>query len=99
MIQTAEMEDLPKGGQVCLEIFTFEELSNNKTKLIIQDVFRSIENRDEMVESGFESGVVAIFEQLDNLIKVNFLVKAMPWIKILLLVIVTLGLFNFHRIF
>ncbi|MGA9639407.1 hypothetical protein, partial [Flavobacterium sp.] len=57
--------------QVCLEIFTFEELSNNKTKLIIQDVFRSIEDRDEMVESGFESGVVAIFEQLDKLITEN----------------------------
>ncbi|WP_308992478.1 SRPBCC domain-containing protein [Mariniflexile litorale] len=71
MIQTVEMENQPKGGQVCLEIFTFEELSNSKTKLIVQNVFRSIEDRDEMVQSGFESGVVAIFEQLDTLIKEN----------------------------
>ncbi|GIZ08159.1 SRPBCC domain-containing protein [Flavobacterium sp. UMI-01] len=68
MTQTVEMEDQPKAGNVILEIFDFEEIDNNKTKLIIQDVFRSIEDRDEMVQSGFEGGVVAIFEQLDELL-------------------------------
>lgn len=62
------MEGLPEGGHVMLEIFTFEELINNKTKLTIQDVFRSIADRDEMMESGFESGVVEIFSQLDKLL-------------------------------
>jgi uncharacterized protein YndB with AHSA1/START domain len=69
IIQTVEMEGLPEGGHVMLEIFTFEELSNNKTKLIVQDVFRSVADRDEMVKSGFESGVVEIFNQLDSLLK------------------------------
>lgn len=68
IIQTAEMEGLPEGGHVIMEIFTFEELSNSRTKLIIQDVFRSVEDRDEMVKSGFESGVIMIFEQLDELL-------------------------------
>jgi uncharacterized protein YndB with AHSA1/START domain len=69
IIQTVEMEGLPEGGHVMLEIFTFEELTNNKTKLIVQDVFRSVADRDEMVKSGFESGVVEIFNQLDSLLK------------------------------
>lgn len=68
IIQTVEMEGLPEGGNVLLEIYSFEEISNNRTQLIIQNVFRSVENRDAMVESGFESGVVAIFEQLDDLL-------------------------------
>ncbi len=69
MIQTVEMEGLPEGGHVMLEIFSFEEVNNNKTKLIIQNVFRSVADRDEMIKSGFESGVIEIFNQLDELLK------------------------------
>ena len=68
IIQTVEREGLPDGGNVMLEIYSFEEITNNKTKLIIQNVFRSVADRDAMVEIGFESGVVAIFEQLDELL-------------------------------
>ncbi len=68
IIQTVEMEGLPEGGHVLLEIFTFEKLDDNRTKLSIQDVFRSVADRDEMVKSGFEGGVVQIFIQLDNLL-------------------------------
>ena len=71
IIQTVEMDGLPEAGHVMLEIFSFEEIANNRTKLIIQDVFRSIADRDEMVKSGFESGVVEIFNQLDDLLKSN----------------------------
>jgi uncharacterized protein YndB with AHSA1/START domain len=69
MIQTVEMEGLPEGGHVLLEVFIFEEITSNKTKLTIQDVFRSVADRDEMVKSGFESGVVEIFNQLDDLLE------------------------------
>jgi uncharacterized protein YndB with AHSA1/START domain len=69
IVQTAELEGLPEGGHVVLEAFTFEALANNRTRLTIQDVCRSVADRDEMVRSGFESGVVIIFEQLDELIK------------------------------
>ena len=68
IVQTAEMEDLSEGGHVMLEILSFEELPMNRTKLIIQNVFRSVADRNAMVESGFESGVVAIFQQLDQLL-------------------------------
>jgi uncharacterized protein YndB with AHSA1/START domain len=69
IIQTAEMEGLPEGGHVVLEACTFETLANNRTRLTIQDVCRSVADRDEMVRSGFESGLVVIFEQLDELLK------------------------------
>ena len=69
IVQTAEMEGLPEGGHIVLEVCTFETLGNNRTKLIIQDICRSVADRDEMVKSGFESGMVAIFNQLDNLLK------------------------------
>lgn len=69
IIQTAELEGLPEGGHVVLEACTFEALANSRTRLTIQDVCRSVADRDEMVRSGFESGLVVIFEQLDELLK------------------------------
>jgi uncharacterized protein YndB with AHSA1/START domain len=69
IIQTAEMEGLPEGGHVVLEACIFEALANNRTRLTIQDVCRSVADRDEMVRSGFESGMVVVFEQLDELMK------------------------------
>lgn len=69
IIQTTELEGLPEGGHVVLETLTFESLPTDKTKLVIQDVCRSVADRDAMVESGFESGLIAIFEQLDELLK------------------------------
>ncbi len=68
IVQTAEMEGLPEGGHVVLEVCTFETLDNNRTKLIIQDVCRSVADRDEMVKEGFEDGMVEIFNQLDKLL-------------------------------
>jgi uncharacterized protein YndB with AHSA1/START domain len=69
IIQTTELEGLPEGGHIVLEALTFETLPNEKTKLTIQDVCRSVADRDAMVESGMESGLVDIFNQLDNLLK------------------------------
>lgn len=69
IIQTTELEGLPEGGHIVLEAFTFETMPVGKTKLTIQDVCRSVADRDAMIESGFESGLVIIFEQLDELIK------------------------------
>jgi len=69
LIQTAELEGLPEGGHVVLEAFTFETLPGGRTKLTIQDICRSVADRDAMVEEGFESGMVAIFDQLDDLLK------------------------------
>lgn len=67
-IQTAEMEGLPERGHVVLEAMHFEALPNGRTKLIIHDVCLSIADRDAMVQSGMESGLVIIFKRLDLLL-------------------------------
>ncbi|MBS1776282.1 MAG: ATPase, partial [Bacteroidetes bacterium] len=61
--------ELPERGHVVLEAMLFEELPNNRTKLTIHDVCFSVEDRDAMVKSGMESGLIEIFKQLDNLFK------------------------------
>ena len=72
IIQTTELEGLPESGHVVLEILTFESLSDGKTNLTIQDVCRSVADRDAMIDSGMDSGLVVVFEQLDELIKKGF---------------------------
>lgn len=69
IIHTSEFMELPERGHVVMEAMLFEELPNNRTKLTIHDVCFSVEDRDAMIKSGMESGLVEIFKQLDNLIK------------------------------
>src|SRR5690606_27979183 len=66
IVQTTELEGLPEGGHAILEVLSFETLPNNKTKLTIQDICRSVADRDALIESGMESGLVIVFEQLDE---------------------------------
>lgn len=68
IIRTFEFEGLPERGHVVLETALFEELPGKRTKLTIQSVFRSVEDRDGMVQSGMERGVVDSHERLDELI-------------------------------
>lgn len=68
IIQTFEFEGLPEKGHVCLETIRFEELPNNRTRLIIQDVFQSVEDRDAALQSGMEQGVSESYIRLDELI-------------------------------
>jgi uncharacterized protein YndB with AHSA1/START domain len=67
IIRTFEFEGLPERGHVSLETATFEALPGNRTKLTIQSVFKSVADRDGMVASGMERGVVDGHEQLDKL--------------------------------
>lgn len=74
IIQTFEFEGLPEKGHVCLETARFEELPNNRTRLINQSLFQSVADRDGMVASGMESGMNECYEQLDEILasqKVN----------------------------
>ena len=67
MIRTFEFEGLPERGHVSLETATFEELPNGRTKLTIHSVFKSVMDRDGMVASGMERGVVDSHQRLDDL--------------------------------
>ncbi len=68
VIQTFEFDGLPESGHVTLETMTLEPLPNNRTKLTTHSVFQSVSDRDGMVQSGMEHGVVEGYERLDEIL-------------------------------
>jgi len=69
IIRTFEFEGLPERGHVVLETATFEALPNDRTKLVIQSVFRCIEDRDGIIASGMEHGVRESHQKMDELLE------------------------------
>ena len=69
IISTFEFEGLPESGHVILETTKFEALPGGRTRVTTQSVFQSVEDRDGMVASGMESGVVDGHEQLDEILE------------------------------
>ena len=67
MIRTFEFEGLPERGHVSLEFLTLEALPGERTKLHIQSIFKSVEDRDGMINSGMEGGMNEGFDKLDKL--------------------------------
>ena len=65
IVQTFEYEGEP--GHVLLETVTFEDLGG-RTRITTQSVFQSIRDRDGMVASGMESGVVESMDRLEQLL-------------------------------
>ncbi len=68
IIGTFEFDGLPESGHVILETTRFEELPGNRTRIRTQSVFQSVEDRDGMVQSGMEHGVVEGYERLDEIV-------------------------------
>lgn len=68
IIGTFEFEGLPESGHVILETATFESLPGNRTRLTTHSVYRSVEDRDGMIASGMETGVVEGYERLDEVL-------------------------------
>ncbi|MBB6670365.1 SRPBCC family protein [Cohnella nanjingensis] len=69
IIQTFEFEGLPERGHVTLETVIFEELPGGKTKIRMESVFRSVADRDGMVQSGMEGGLNDSFGRLVELLE------------------------------
>jgi uncharacterized protein YndB with AHSA1/START domain len=67
IIQTFEFEGLPESGHVVLETLKFITLPGNRTRIINQSLFQSVEDRDGMVKSGMEWGVNESHQRLDEL--------------------------------
>ena len=53
---------------VALEILTLTELPGGRTRLSVRSVGSSVEERDAMVASGMEHGIVDGYEKLDELL-------------------------------
>lgn len=69
MIQTFEFEGLPERGHVILDTLRLEELPGGRTRVTIQSVYQSVEDRDGMIQSGMELGVNEGYERLDELLE------------------------------
>jgi uncharacterized protein YndB with AHSA1/START domain len=65
IIGTFEFDGLPEAGHVLLETVRFEALPGGRTRLTAHSVFQSVADRDGMVQSGMETGVVEGYERLD----------------------------------
>ena len=69
IIGTFEFEGLPEKGHVILDTARFEALPGDRTKLMSQSVFQSVEDRDGMLQSGMEEGVNDSYDRLDELLE------------------------------
>jgi uncharacterized protein YndB with AHSA1/START domain len=69
IIGTFEFDGLPEAGHVVLETTRFEALPGNRTRITSQSVYQSVSDRDGMVESGMEQGVVEGYERLDEILE------------------------------
>ena len=69
IIGTFEFDGLPETGHVILETSRFEALPGNRTRITSQSVFQSVADRDGMVQSGMEHGVVEGYERLDEILE------------------------------
>lgn len=68
IIGTFEFEGLPEAGHVTLETARFEALPGNRTRLTMQSIFQSVEDRDGMLQSGMEGGMNESYERLEELL-------------------------------
>lgn len=66
---TFEFEGLPEKGHVMLDTIIFEELPGGRTKVVTRSIYQSVADRDGMIESGMEQGVVEGYERLDELLE------------------------------
>ncbi|MDX1436585.1 MAG: SRPBCC family protein [Anaerolineales bacterium] len=69
IIQTFEFEGMPESGHVALETARFEVLPGNRTRVVAQAVYQTLEDRDGMIQSGMESGVNEGYDRLDELLR------------------------------
>lgn len=63
--RTFEMENSPFPVQ--LEFLTFEEIGNDKSKLTIQQIFKSIEYRNQLLKMPFAKGLSMAHDRLQNI--------------------------------
>ena len=65
IVNTFEFEGMP--GHVSLETCTLEEI-DGKTKMIGKSVYQTVEDRDSMLKSGMEEGVLETMDRLAELL-------------------------------
>jgi uncharacterized protein YndB with AHSA1/START domain len=69
IIGTFEFDGLPEKGHVIMGTTKFEDLGGGRSRLVHQSVFQSVADRDGMIASGMERGVVQGYNKLDTLLE------------------------------
>lgn len=64
--RTFKMENSPFPVQ--LEFLTFETIDNDKSKLTIQQIFKSVEYRNQLLEMPFAKGLSMAHDRLQNIV-------------------------------
>jgi uncharacterized protein YndB with AHSA1/START domain len=68
IIDTFEYEGLPEKGHVILETSKFEALPGKRTKLIAQEIYQSVKDRDGMLQADMEKGIKESYDRLEELL-------------------------------
>lgn len=66
IIQTFTFEEVPDG--VALERLELTDLGDGRTRLVVTSLVDSFEDRDAMLASGMETGIVEGYERLDEVL-------------------------------
>lgn len=66
MIRTFQMENTPFPAQI--EFLTFEKVSDQKSRITIQTIFKSVEIRDQMLKLPFAEGISMAHNRLEEII-------------------------------
>ena len=69
IIGTFEFEGLSEAGHVILQAVYLESLPDNRTRMTNINVFLNVEDRDGMIQSGMEEGVIDSYNRLDELLE------------------------------
>jgi len=71
IISTMEFEGLPEKGHVEMDTAKFEVLPGSRTRLTIQAIYQSLEDKDGIINNGMENGIDEGFERLEELLSKN----------------------------
>jgi uncharacterized protein YndB with AHSA1/START domain len=66
MTRTFEMENTPFGVQ--LEIYEFQQLTDDTCQLNVQVIFQSVEHRDQMLKLPFAQGINMAHNRMQNIL-------------------------------
>lgn len=66
LVQTFEWDGMP--GYVAVQTATFEDLGDDRTKVVTTVLFHTTEERDGMLSSGMEKGLNQSYAALDRLL-------------------------------
>jgi uncharacterized protein YndB with AHSA1/START domain len=66
IVRTFEWDGMP--GHVAVETAEFEDLGDGRTRVVVESLFHTVDERDGMVASGMEQGLSASYLVLDRLL-------------------------------